>query len=181
MSSNKSRRKGKMNAKTYTTETLKFTKEDLIDYYRADCVLRGVAMNVPSYEGRVFLNYPTANLETPKDTAHGYVGSYFIFGHAKCLGDEGHCDIPKERTSRSIFDDVPFRLSPEPYISIKVTDYLKELSKTTQEFTVTVVPKVCKITEYGAEMNEIMSEIDYENVVKIDKVSIEIYDKEGEV
>ena len=131
---------------------------------------------MPTYEGRVFLNYPTANLETPKDSSHGYVGSYFIFGHAKCLGDEGHCNVPQGDTPQSLFDDVPFRLRPEPYISIKVTEYLKNLSKTTQEFTVTVVPKVCQIIEDG-----LGDEIDYENVVRIDKVSIEIYDKEGDV
>jgi hypothetical protein len=176
LSRKNSRRNNQIPGKIYTSETIKFRKEDLMEYYRADCVFRGVAMNVPSYEGRVFLNYPAANLKTPKDTAHGYVGSYFIFGHAKCLGDEGHCDIPQEHTPRSIFDDVPFRLQPEPYISIRVTDYLKKLSKKTQEFTVTIVPKVCKIIEDG-----LGAEIDYENVVKIDKVSIEIYDKEGEV
>ena len=168
------RNSNRINAKTYTSEQIKFREEDLVDFYRADCVLRGVAMNVPSYEGRVFLNHPSANLETPKDSEHGYMGSYYIFGHAKCLGDEGHCDVPEGDMSRSMFDDISFRLKPEPYISIKITNYLKDLSKNTRDFTVTIVPRVCKLIEDGVE-----EEIDYENVIRIDKVSIEIYDKEG--
>jgi hypothetical protein len=171
MSRKKSKRNDIITAKSYTTEKIQFSKEDLKDFYRADCVFRGVAMNVPTYEGRVFINNPTANLDTQKNSRQGYVGSYVIFGHAKCLGDEGHCDV---RTQRYKFDEVPYRLAPEPYISIKITEYLKNLSKKTQDFTVTVVPRLCKVIIDGDEKP------DLENVVKIEKVSIEIYDKEGE-
>ena len=171
MSNKNPKRNDNVTAKTYTTEKIQLSKEDLeTDFYRADCVFRGVAVNVPTYEGRVFINNPTANLDTPNDSSHGYVGSYIIFGHAVCLGDEGHCDI---HTQRYKFDEIPYRLEPEPYISIKITEYLKDLSKNTQDFTVTVVPQVCPVDEDGEEKP------DYENVVKIDRVSIEIYDKEG--
>lgn len=171
MSKKGSKSKNVVTAKTYTTGKIQFSKEDLkSDFYRADCVFRGVASNVPTYEGRVFINNSTASISTPKDLRHGYVGSYVIFGHAKCLGDEGHCDV---RPKRHKFDVVPYRLAPEPYISIRVTEYLKKLSKNTQDFTVTVVPHVCRVIVDGEEKP------DLENVVKIDKISIEIYDKEG--
>ena len=52
---------------------------------------------VQSYEARVFLNNPAATLETPLEPGEGYAGSFNVFGHGACYGEEGHCD--PERTA----------------------------------------------------------------------------------
>jgi hypothetical protein len=160
----------KTKVKTYSSK-IQFNKEDLErDFYRADLRLLGVDIKVPTYEGRVFINNTGANLDTPTDLEHGYVGSYGIFGHSACLGDEGHCDV---HTQRLKFDVVPYRLVPED-ISITITDKLKSLARQKSDFTVTICPIVCPpIEERG------MEKVDLENVVKINKVSIELYDKES--
>jgi hypothetical protein len=59
---------------------------------RADLVFVGVAHRGESYEARVYLGNSDANLETGLDPDQGYAGSFVVFGHAGCFGDEGHCD-----------------------------------------------------------------------------------------
>jgi hypothetical protein len=163
--------KSKSKAKTYTSRKIHLNRENLErDFYRADLTLSGVHMNVPTYEGRVFINNTKANSDTPMDLEHGYVGSYSIFGHPDCFGDAGHCDI---RPQRFKFDVIPYRLAPEN-IAITITEKLKSIAKQTEDFTVTICPIVSPPIEEDG-----MEKIDLENVVKIDKVSIEIYDKEG--
>ena len=41
----------------------------------------------------VFFNAPGATFETPRTPDEGYVGSFSVFGHGDCFGDEGHCDV----------------------------------------------------------------------------------------
>lgn len=69
---------------------------ELADLPRADIVLYGLDHSGPSYEARVFLNTPEADLETRCEPAVGYAGSAFIFGHGACYGEPGHCD-PRAR------------------------------------------------------------------------------------
>jgi hypothetical protein len=38
----------------------------------------------------VFFNSPDADENTPRDSAQRYAGSFHIFGHGGCLGEEGH-------------------------------------------------------------------------------------------
>src|SRR5438067_13778113 len=73
------------------------------DFYRADIECVGVDQAGSSYEGRVFLNNPAADEQTPRSPDAGYAGSYFIFGHGGCLGDVGHCDV----APRDPFDPRP--------------------------------------------------------------------------
>ncbi len=84
------------------------------------------------------------------------------------LGDAGHCDVHAERQK---FDVIPSPLIPED-ISIIITDKLKKLGRNTTDFTVTVVPNVVPPPLLGQE------QVDLENIVKVDKVSIVTYDKE---
>ena len=80
---------------------------------RADLMFYGLAHSGPSYEGQVFLD--ARGVGADADESHrAYVGSFFIFGHGRCFGDAGHCDIPTERD--------PFDLRPphqlEPAVRI---------------------------------------------------------------
>lgn len=57
-----------------------------------DLIFYGIDPSRPSYEAHVFVNNRDADLDTTRDLYHGYVGSFTIFGHGRCAGDEGHCD-----------------------------------------------------------------------------------------
>lgn len=61
-------------------------------FARAVLQFYGVAHARGSYEGRVFFNNPGADRDTARDTASGYAGSFWVFGHDHCYGDPGHCD-----------------------------------------------------------------------------------------
>jgi hypothetical protein len=137
------------------------------DFYRADLEIRGLDHSGPSYQGRVYLNNPKADYDTPTTADKGYAGSFFVFGHGGCLGDMGHCDIHAERKK---FDAIPNPVTPEN-ISIIVTDQLKKLAKRTKEFTVTIVPILT-----GGMMNP--KELDTEHIVNLEKISIVTYDLE---
>ncbi len=74
----------------------------------------------------MFLNNPRARASTPTDEKRGYVGSYFVFGHAGCWGDEGHCDIPD--APLTAYDlRPPHELTPQ-LAMLKVTGQVKALS-----------------------------------------------------
>src|SRR3954465_12223931 len=60
--------------------------------YRADLVLYDVDPLGASYEGRVYLDRPDADHRTPREAESGFAGSFTVFGHGGCFGDdERHC------------------------------------------------------------------------------------------
>src|SRR5438477_12447518 len=64
------------------------------DYSRADLIFEGVDHSGASFEARVFLNNESANDQTPATPENGYAGSFHIFGHGGCFGDDiTHCQI----------------------------------------------------------------------------------------
>jgi len=107
-------------------------------FYRADLIFEGVDHSGASYEARIFLNNTDAGPDTPRDPDNGYAGSYTIFGHGGCVGEEGHCD-PATRTTDA-FDMRP----PHPLVPItKTVSITKALQATGGDsMTVTVVPVV---------------------------------------
>jgi hypothetical protein len=112
---------------------------------RADLEIDGIFHGEASYEGRVFLNNPTADHNTPRDREHGYAGSFHIFGHGGCLGDPGHCDVKEH--AREAYDFRP----PHPLTlaskRVTVTDTLRDLAKTNKEITITIVPVITAANE----------------------------------
>lgn len=64
-------------------------------FQRADLHFHGLGHRGDSYEGRVFLNSPEASASTPRELDSGYAGSFYVFGHGPCYGDEGHCEVPQ--------------------------------------------------------------------------------------
>src|SRR3954451_16953732 len=108
------------------------------DFTRADIEFSGVDHAGATYEGRVYLNNPQANEETGASEDSGYAGSYFIFGHGGCLGDQGHCDVKPRR---------PYDPRPQhPLVGIRkvvvATDAVRRAKSDGGEVTVTVVPVV---------------------------------------
>ncbi len=111
-------------------------------FTRADLEFRGVDHSGPSFEARVFLNNDRAGPDTAPDTAGGYAGSFYVFGHGGCFGELGHCDIPVG--PRGPFDKrLPHPLTPQ-FKTVIVTDALRRLLQASDDkkVRVTVVPVV---------------------------------------
>jgi hypothetical protein len=108
---------------------------ELYGYDRIDLELHGVDHSANSYAVRVFLDTPDADAHTASDPNHGYAGSFYIFGHGPCLGDEGHCDI--RRGPINPYDyRMPHQLTPQ-YHRLPVTAAVRGREGDT--FTVTLV------------------------------------------
>lgn len=109
------------------------------DYARADLIFDGVDHSQASYEARIYIDAPDAELATGRDHP-AYAGSFHIFGHGGCFGDLGHCDVPTE--PQGPFDlRGPHQLTPATKVVI-VTDALKRIIATAADkgsITVTVV------------------------------------------
>jgi hypothetical protein len=108
-------------------------------FKRADILLHGVDHSKASFEGRLFVNNPEADEKTPTDDEHHYVGSFWVFGHGGCAGDEGHCEIPPIQRS--------FDLRPEHQLTptstrVIVTEELRRLTEPGQRFSLRIVPYV---------------------------------------
>jgi len=115
--------------------------EDQPSFYRADLHFHRVEHRGDSYEGRVFFDSPDAGPETPADPEHGYAGSFYVFGHGPCFGDEGHCEVPTGPIHP--FDyRAPHQLNPQLMV-VTVTTALKRFAEEGRfEFHVGVVPVV---------------------------------------
>jgi hypothetical protein len=106
------------------------------DFQRADLVFYGVDHSGPSYEARVYLNNPDANLNTPRDDASHYAGSFTVFGHNGCAGDAGHCEVPAG--PKDPFDRRPPHALTPQIKTVIVTDALRRIDA--ERLQITVVP-----------------------------------------
>jgi len=130
---------------------------------RADLIFDGLDHSGPSFEARVFLNNDGANAETPTTAENGYAGSFHIFGHGGCYGDDiTHCQI---RGPRRPYDPRPGHpLTPARKVLI-ATDALRLARAKGGEITVTIVPVVYDPSPKA----------DYSDVLKLDSISVESY------
>jgi len=118
------------------------TEQLVSDFTRADVQFDGLVHSGSSYEGRVFVNNPDADAATEPSAENGYAGSYYIFGHGGCYGDQGHCDVVR----RGPFDPrPPHGLSPTRKVVI-ATDAIRIAMAAGGALTVTVVPVVLSTT-----------------------------------
>jgi hypothetical protein len=138
--------RGTGSAKIYTSKpvTIDFAGPSH-RYVRADLEIDGIFHGEASYEGRVFLNNPKADHTTAKMAENGYAGSFYILGHGGCLGDPGHCDVNEDK--REPYDFRPPNPLTPASKRVTVTDTLREIAKTTDQVTVTVVPIVSATNE----------------------------------
>jgi hypothetical protein len=128
---------------TITSEALELPElEDVDELTRADLVFYGVDHSGPSYEARVFVNNPKATADTERVLDRGYAGSFTVFGHNGCFGDDGHC-LPDQRT-RDEFDlRAPHPLRPLTMTVIATAAVRRALVEpAVAALTVTVVPVV---------------------------------------
>ena len=91
---------------------------------RVDLVFYGVDHSSATYEARIFLGAPR-NLARDAGLDHpAYAGSFYVFGHDRCYGDEGHCEVPEERDPFDL--RLPHHLEPEAEI-VTVTASIERL------------------------------------------------------
>lgn len=91
---------------------------------RADLAFYDVDHSRASFEVRVFLGARRGLSRDAGADEPSYAGSFFVFGHERCHGDEGHCEVPSGR------DPYDFRLPHhlEPGVQIvTVTDAVRRL------------------------------------------------------
>lgn len=135
-------------------------------FYRADLRLHGVDHSGATYEGRVFLNNPQANESTPTELAAGYAGSFYVFGHGGCYGDEGHCEV----VERAPGDPRgPHPLTPTEAV-VDITDGLRQAIGNTREIRFTVVPVIMSANELT----------DVEDPLKFARLEVQAYQTPGQ-
>jgi hypothetical protein len=104
-------------------------------FYRADLIFYGVDHSGSSYEARVYLDNPDADITTGREHA-SYAGSFHIFGHGGCFGDPGHCLVPD--TPPDPFDlRPPHQLTPA-IKTVTITEALRQILVDEQRTRVTV-------------------------------------------
>jgi hypothetical protein len=93
---------------------------------RVDLAFYDVDHSSATYEARVFIGAPR-NLKRDAGAEHpAYAGSFFVFGHDRCYGEEGHCMVPEDRDPFDL--RLPHHLEPEPEI-VTVTEAVKRLAE----------------------------------------------------
>jgi hypothetical protein len=138
------------------------------DVTRVDIEFHGLDEAEASYEGRVFVNNPEANEDTPPSADNRYAGSFFVFGvHGAHYGNVGQ----GEDRSSQIAHDPRRPHAAKGKMVVTATDLLKRASDAGQDVRVTVVPVNV------APMSE--EEEDIQDVVKFDHLSIVAYRGEG--
>ena len=114
------------------------------EFSRADLEFIDVDHSGASFEARVFVNNPNADINTPPTEASGYAGCFNVFGHGGCFGDVGHCDVPKNQDA---FDPRPSHpLLPMKKVVIATTAIRNAVAQSA-DINVTVVPIVKSWTD----------------------------------
>jgi hypothetical protein len=127
-----------------------------LNFQRADILVHGLDQSGDSFEGRVFLNNPEANAETPADAAHGYAGSFGVYGYGIWPG---------------VTDETPGVAPPRPDTirapidkDLIATEAVRAAAVTGPEVTVTIVPVYLRDPVVPAD-----------DAMRLESVSIEIH------
>jgi hypothetical protein len=109
-------------------------------FARADLEIYGINTFRPSFVGHVFFNDPDVDtdvLDQPDATQRdSYAGRFALFGHQRCVGDEGHCELP---TIRRRFDDRPSHPLTRAFRRVLVTDAFRRIVTSGEQLSVTIL------------------------------------------
>jgi tyrosinase len=109
-----------------------------LGFDRADLEIYGLDHSKATFEGRVFLNNEAAGPETSHEDP-SYAGSFWVFGHGGCAGNEGHCEPVTER--RPFDFRLEHQLTPVTKF-VTITEALRARVDPGKSFQVTIVPIV---------------------------------------
>ena len=94
------------------------------EFSRADLEIYGIDHFSPSYTARVFINASAPSSGELTADHESYAGSFSIFGHQRCSGDEGHCTV-HDHLRR--FDDRPSHPLTRAFKRVVITDALRRV------------------------------------------------------
>ncbi|MEE9452394.1 MAG: hypothetical protein V3V61_06535 [Gammaproteobacteria bacterium] len=143
----------------YSINVKIFPKSAFVEKFsRAYLEFYGVSDTDASYEARIFLNNPKAEIALGYNLHKGYVGSFRVFGHAGCSGDVGHCHVQAKRAY-----DTRAKTGANPlYKRVEVTRAIKKLASKSSAINVTIVPYITG----GSER------CDYEKSLSFDQIKL---------
>jgi hypothetical protein len=101
---------------------------------RADLELYGVDHFCPSYVARIFFDDPGVEPDTASEDRPSYAGRFAVFGHQRCVGDDGHCETHAHLRR---FDDRPSHPLTRAFKRVVVTEALRRHGA--GDLTITVV------------------------------------------
>jgi hypothetical protein len=111
-----------------------------VPFTRADLELYGINHFRPSFVSHVFFNDPAITTEVLDGSnladRPSYAGRFAVLGHQRCVGDEGHCEVP---VSGRRFDDRPSHPLTRAFRRVLVTDALRRVLAEADELTITVI------------------------------------------
>ncbi len=93
---------------------------------RVDLAFYDVDHSSATYEARVFIGAPRGLAGGAGADHPAYAGSFFVFGHDRCYGEEGHCEVPEDRDPFDL--RLPHHLEPEAEV-VTVTDAVRRLAE----------------------------------------------------
>jgi hypothetical protein len=125
---------------------LRFTRADL-EVYRINTFR-------PSFVAHVFFNDTEADVNIVDRSADvrersTYAGRFAVFGHERCVGDDGHCDVP---TASRRFDDRPSHPLTPAFRRVVVTEALRRVLADSDELTITIIATAT--ASPGTELHE---------------------------
>jgi hypothetical protein len=119
-------------------------------FQRADLEFYGINHFRPSYVARIYFNDPDVGPDNATEERESYAGSFAIFGHQRCSGDEGHCEV-HEQARR--FDDRPSHPLTRAFKRVVVTDALRRcLDRDELSITVVVASDPQETSEAGESL-----------------------------
>jgi hypothetical protein len=102
------------------------------DFERADIEVHGLEQAGPSFEGRIFLNNPNADLKTPPTPENGYAGSFHVYGYGIWPGD-----LDKDQAIRDVASETVRAPIQKTVIA---TEAIRSAANKGHDLTVTIVP-----------------------------------------
>jgi tyrosinase len=106
-------------------------------YSSADLIFYDVDHSSRSFEALIFLNAPDVGAGTGRELEAGFAGSFVIFGHGGCFGDEGHCHVPTHH--KDPFDSRPLHPLTAQTKTVEVTEALKRVGADSDSLIVTAL------------------------------------------
>jgi hypothetical protein len=106
-------------------------------FSRADLEFYSIDHFRPSFTALIYFNDAEVDEHNATTSRPSYAGSFSIFGHRFCSGDEGHCDV-HDHGNR--FDDRPSHPLTPAFKRVMVTEALRRVQEAGQpELYITVV------------------------------------------
>ena|SRR5436190_11517303 len=103
---------------------------------RADLEFYRINHYRPSFTALIFFNDPDVNENNAARDRASYAGSFSIFGHQRCVGSEGHCEV---HVAARRFDDRPSHPLTRAFKRVIVTDALQRATAGGDQLTITVI------------------------------------------